>query len=124
MSGAVKKNTKTVYVCQACGYQTPKWMGKCPDCGQWETLLEERLQPAAGGRAPRVVSGKKPVLIDSGIPDHEKRLGTGIREFDRVLGGGLVPGTVVLIGGDPGIGKSTLMLQALSGMASLKKKTL
>jgi DNA repair protein RadA/Sms len=124
VSGAVKKNIKTVYVCQACGYQVPKWMGKCPDCGQWETLVEERLQPASGGRTSKVVSGNKPVLIDSGIPDHENRLSTGIGEFDRVLGGGLVPGTIVLIGGDPGIGKSTLMLQALSGMASLKRKTL
>jgi DNA repair protein RadA/Sms len=124
MPGAAKKNVKTVYVCQACGYQTPKWMGKCPDCGQWETLVEERLQPASGGRPAGAISSKKPVLIDAGIPESETRIGTGVSEFDRVLGGGLVPGTMVLIGGDPGIGKSTLMLQALAGMAVRKTKTL
>jgi DNA repair protein RadA/Sms len=99
-------------------------MGKCPECGQWDTLVEERLQPAAVGRPAGVVSAKKPVLIDSKVPDSEARIGTGISEFDRVLGGGLVPGTMVLIGGDPGIGKSTLMLQALAGMAVRKTKTL
>jgi len=124
MPGPAKKNVKTVYVCQACGYQTPKWMGKCPDCGQWETLVEERLQPASGGKPSGVAASNKPVLIDSGIPGSETRIGTGISEFDRVLGGGLVPGTMVLIGGDPGIGKSTLMLQALAGMAAGKTKTL
>jgi DNA repair protein RadA/Sms len=124
MAGAVKKTNKTVYVCQACGYQTPKWMGKCPDCGQWETLIEERLQPASGGRTAGPAAANKPVLIDSEVPDYETRLSTGVGEFDRVLGGGLVPGTMVLIGGDPGIGKSTLMLQALAGMAGRKTKAL
>ncbi len=124
MPGAAKKNIKTVYVCQACGYQTPKWMGKCPDCGQWETLLEERLQPVSTQRTAGPATVNKPVLIDSEIPNYETRIGTGVAEFDRVLGGGLVPGSMVLIGGDPGIGKSTLMLQALAGMAARKTKAL
>ncbi|MDP2643829.1 MAG: DNA repair protein RadA [Desulfobacterales bacterium] len=113
------KISKTTFSCQACGYQTPKWMGKCPDCGQWETLVEE----VQTGRAPfGQVSGfssdkQEPVPIDSVQFENEGRMETGIREFDRVLGGGLVPGSMVLIGGDPGIGKSTLMLQALYGLA-------
>jgi len=111
----MKKNTKTVFACQTCGYQTPKWMGKCPDCGQWDTFAEESQQPAASRGLPDMKV--RPVPIDSIDLQLEDRIYTGIAEFDRVLGGGLVTGTLVLIGGDPGIGKSTLMLQALYGLA-------
>lgn len=114
----MKKGTKTVYTCQSCGYETPKWMGKCPDCGEWQTFVEEakstkqnrRMMPT--GTAINV----EPVPVDAIESDAEKRILTGISELDRVLGGGLVPGTLILIGGDPGIGKSTLMLQALFGI--------
>jgi DNA repair protein RadA/Sms len=101
-------------------------MGKCPDCGTWDSFVEER--PAAGSNpgATRTYSGPQsvPVPIDSIELDTEFRLYTGIQEFDRVLGGGLVPGTLVLIGGDPGIGKSTLMLQVLYGLADQGHKVL
>ena len=116
----MKKSAKITYCCQTCGYQTPKWMGKCPDCGTWDSIVEERSSARSyreTRRAPRN-QNSTPVAIDSIELEAENRLLTHIREFDRVLGGGLVPGTLVLIGGDPGIGKSTLMLQALYGLAS------
>ena len=91
-------------------------MGKCPDCGSWDAFAEESRQPHAGhgGVAGLTAAQLEPVPIDAIELESEDRLLTGIAEFDRVLGGGIVPGTLVLIGGDPGIGKSTLMLQALS----------
>ncbi len=115
----MKKASKTVFCCQACGYQTPKWLGKCPDCNEWQTFVEELKASGPGqGTAGRFSSVQTtPVPIDSITLEKEDRIRTGIHELDRVLGGGLVPGTLVLIGGDPGIGKSTLMLQALHGLA-------
>ena len=115
----MKKPAKTIFCCQACGHQTPKWMGKCPECGAWHTLVEE-VSAAAPDRGPNRAFGpmqSRPVPIDAVEIAPEPRLITTIDEFDRVLGGGLVPGSLVLIGGDPGIGKSTLMLQALHGIA-------
>jgi len=101
-------------------------MGKCPDCGTWDSFMEERLAAGSSPRSTRSISGSQavPVPIDSIDLETELRLYTGIQEFDRVLGGGLVPGTLVLIGGDPGIGKSTLMLQALYGLADQGHKVL
>jgi DNA repair protein RadA/Sms len=105
---------KIVYSCQSCGYQSPKWLGRCPDCNQWNSLVEERQERAAHPRGELSLGSKEdpsPIhAIDTG---EEGRVLSGIGEFDRVLGGGLVPGSVILIGGDPGIGKSTLLLQAL-----------
>jgi len=122
----LKKTSKTVFLCQACGYQTPKWMGKCPDCGEWQSFVEEIQSGKSGRRGPGILSASpsKPVPIDAVELDPEDRFLTGIGEFDRVLGGGLVPGTLILIGGDPGIGKSTLMLQALYGIAENGRKVL
>ena len=122
----MKKNVKTVFCCQSCGYQAPKWLGRCPDCGQWQTFVEEAQATGAahGTEAGISYPGTEPVPIDSIEFEKEYRLLTGIMEFDRVLGGGLVPGTLVLIGGDPGIGKSTLMLQILHGLANQGHKTL
>jgi DNA repair protein RadA/Sms len=122
----VKKNQKTIFCCQSCGFQTAKWMGKCPDCGNWDSFVEERSSSASGRQGFRAISAPQaaPVPIDSIDIETELRLLTGIKEFDRVLGGGLVPGTLVLIGGDPGIGKSTLMLQALNGLADRGNKVL
>jgi DNA repair protein RadA/Sms len=122
----MKKTSKTVFTCQSCGYQTPKWLGKCPDCGEWHSLVEEiQLQIRTSGTYRHSLGPKtEPVPIDSIELDDEHRLLSGIGEFDRVLGGGLVPGSLVLIGGDPGIGKSTLMLQALYGLAKNGRKVL
>jgi len=122
----LKKDEKTVFCCQSCGYQTPKWMGKCPDCGQWHTLVEERISTTMSKKNFSALSSNTsmPVPIDSIEIESEYRLLTEINEFDRVLGGGIVPGTLVLIGGDPGIGKSTLMLQVLHGLSAKGLKSL
>ncbi len=122
----MKKSAKTIYCCQTCGYQTPKWMGKCPDCGTWDSIVEERAAVGSFRDGGRALTNQQtaPVAIDSIELEKESRLLTDIREFDRVLGGGLVPGTLVLIGGDPGIGKSTLMLQVLYGLANQGHKVL
>ncbi|RLI50456.1 MAG: DNA repair protein RadA, partial [Candidatus Thorarchaeota archaeon] len=109
------KQKKSIYVCQACGYQTLKWMGKCPDCGQWNSMVEEVTSPERKEKRPYSMS--EPQAIDNISLAPEMRLKTDISEFDRTLGGGVVPGSLVLIGGDPGIGKSTLILQVLDRLA-------
>src|SRR5262249_44398823 len=110
---------KTHYTCQACGYQTAKWLGKCPDCGAWSSLLEESEAKPDDKRPPWGAStgASKPVLLKDVSSEVEARRRTGIAEFDRVLGGGVVGGSLVLLGGDPGIGKSTLLLAALNRLA-------
>lgn len=122
----MKKKGKNIYICQSCGYNSPKWMGKCPECNNWDSFTEEVKQPENTSGPLRGVAQvkSKPVPIDSVKLDDEIRTQTRIREFDRVLGGGLVSGSLVLIGGDPGIGKSTLMLQALYGLAVQDLKVL
>ena len=114
---------KSFYSCTECGATSPKWQGQCPGCGQWNTLVEIAAETAAPGSkrfgtsfAPLASTGK-PQDLAAIRPREEPRLPTGVEEFDRVLGGGLVAGGVVLIGGDPGIGKSTLLLQALARLA-------
>jgi len=102
--------TKIVFVCQECGSQFPRWEGKCSSCSSWNTLVEENVVSSKMSRSPNF-SKDGPVLISDVLIDNEKRYLTQIKELDRVLGGGVVPGSVVLIGGDPGIGKSTLSLQ-------------
>jgi DNA repair protein RadA/Sms len=120
------KNPKIIFSCQACGYQAPKWMGKCPECGQWDSFLEEAKSAKRTGPVRGRIAGgsNRPVAIDAVELVHEQRLATQIDEFDRVLGGGLVQGSLVLIGGDPGIGKSTIMLQVLSRIAREGHKVL
>ncbi len=109
----MKKQGRVVYVCQACGYQAPKWMGRCPDCNEWDTLVEERTAPASGGTGTAHAGvDMRPVSLGDISLDRELRWKSGIAEFDRALGGGLVPGSMVLVGGEPGIGKSTMLLQA------------
>ncbi len=113
---------KTVFACQECGAQSAKWLGRCPDCGAWNSLVEERPIPeavaaAAAEKRYTLAASAGPQLyadIDTMVAE---RLSTGIGEFDRVLGGGVVPGSLVLIGGEPGIGKSTLLLQAAAHFA-------
>ena len=106
---------KSIYVCQRCGYKSSKWLGRCSDCGEWSTLVEEagsELRPAG---AVRSTEGPQPIRQVKA--SERDRASTGLAELDRVLGGGLVPGSLVLLGGDPGVGKSTLLLQALDGLA-------
>jgi DNA repair protein RadA/Sms len=117
---------KTHFVCQSCGYQAPKWLGKCPGCQEWNTFVEER---AIEEKIPeRDLLGFEreavPTSITEIVSEERERLQVGIREFDRVLGGGIVFGSVVLVGGDPGIGKSTLLLQMMSRLASNGRKVL
>ncbi len=109
--------TKTTFLCQGCGYQAPRWLGRCPDCGQWNSFREERIARQGTTRSDLNGAQAVPVPIDQIELTGEPRCGTGIGEFDRVLGGGVVPGSVVLIGGDPGIGKTTLLLQAVPPLA-------
>jgi DNA repair protein RadA/Sms len=116
---------KTVFVCQECGAQSPKWLGRCVECGAWSSLVEEHAE-RAGEAGPAATAGHRyavsrqsttaQLYSDIAIENHA-RLSTGIGEFDRVLGGGVVPGSLVLLGGEPGIGKSTLLLQAAANMA-------
>jgi DNA repair protein RadA/Sms len=109
------KKQKTVYVCQDCGHEALKWMGRCPGCGEWNRMVEEIRTPVRSSPRPGFVSRAEPIHAISLSP--EMRLATGMTEFDRTLGGGLVPGSLVLIGGEPGIGKSTLVLQILGRLA-------
>ncbi len=121
------KKPKTSFVCNACGAQLPKWSGQCPDCGAWNAVQEIALPVAAptqgragyaGGGYAGGSGGAAVQLLADVLPEQESRRPSGIVELDRVLGGGLVQGSVVLIGGDPGIGKSTLLLQACAALGA------
>jgi DNA repair protein RadA/Sms len=104
---------KSKYVCQNCGFESPRWVGKCPSCNEWNTFVEEIIIPERGVRGARRSQAKSgsPVAINEVSIEEDIRIVTGMGELDRVLGGGIIPGSVVLVGGDPGIGKSTLMMQ-------------
>lgn len=117
-----QKKTKSIYTCSQCGYQSPKWMGRCPDCQQWNGFLEEAV-PTGRASAQRATAGSSPAVLRLNEISScaEKRQQCGISELDRVLGGGIVPGSFTLIGGDPGIGKSTLLLQAVAQLGQVGK---
>jgi DNA repair protein RadA/Sms len=114
----VTGKVRTIYICQSCGYQSSKWLGRCPECEQWSSFVEERTSIRSQRQQGRGnSSGAIPVAITHVSADEGERLTTGITEFDRVLGGGALPGMVVLVGGDPGIGKSTLLLHVAGYMS-------
>ena len=121
-----KTKKSTVFFCQSCGYESPKWMGQCPGCREWNTFVEEQISTAAlkknGGLDSTV--GRQPTVLSQIIMKDDDRLSTGIGELDRVLGGGIVAGSLTLVGGDPGIGKSTLLLQMCRLLAADGKKVL
>lgn len=122
------RGPRTVYVCRQCGAQQPRWLGKCPDCGEWNTFTEEKAEPARADSSPRGglfrMRETAPVPYQDIESQDDSRQTSGITEFDRVLGGGIVPGSLVLIGGDPGIGKSTLLLEVSDKLATNYGKVL
>ncbi|TMB47401.1 MAG: hypothetical protein E6J60_15615 [Deltaproteobacteria bacterium] len=114
----VDKARRSAFVCQQCGHAAPRWLGQCPGCGAWSTMVEEALpEPRARGARAGAPGGQKPRPLAAVTAGAALRRTTGLAELDRVLGGGLVAGSVVLVGGDPGIGKSTLALQACGALA-------
>lgn len=116
---------KSKFICQACGFINTKWMGKCPECGAWDSLVEERVDEDKRGTLKEAgFGGEKPRRLHEITLDEEERMLTGIGELDLVLGGGLVKGSLVLVGGEPGIGKSTLLLQAADRVAREHRKVL
>lgn len=112
------KGRTTVFFCQSCGYESPKWMGQCPGCREWNTFVEETVEKKSAVRAPREKAAAGPVCLSSIDTKAEDRISTGMEELNRVLGGGIVRGSLVLVGGDPGIGKSTLLLQVCQKLAA------
>ena len=119
-----KAKAKTVFFCKECGYETPKWMGQCPGCHQWNTMTEEKINPVSRGvgkRGNNLQHQQLTGLFEVSM-EEEDRSSSGIPELDRVLGGGIVKGSLTLVGGDPGIGKSTLLLQICRYQANSGKK--
>ena len=117
------KADKTVFFCKECGYESAKWLGQCPGCKEVGTFVEEPKGPK-NKTIRRNVTSSMPVTINEVKADDEERISTGFSELDRVLGGGVVPGGLILVGGDPGIGKSTLLLQVCRNMSASGKKIL
>ena len=122
-----KSKKKTVFFCKQCGYESSKWLGQCPGCHEWDSFVEEPVAKAVPGVSGTVSATKKdavPTMISNVTTDDENRISTKISEMDRVLGGGIVVGSLVLVGGDPGIGKSTLLLQMCRNLSDEGKKVL
>ena len=120
------KKAKTQFECQHCGYISPRYLGKCPQCGSWNSMVEEKIQDTSDRRTRTTLTGQKmqPTKLADVIPKKEPRVQTQLGELNRVLGGGVVPGSMVLLGGDPGIGKSTLLLQVSQQLAATGGKVL
>ena len=116
--------TRTIFICQECGHQVSKWLGKCPECNSWNSFSEERQLQPSSSKSQNNFKSAAPLSITQVQPVQENRLTTGIGEFDRVLGGGMVKGSLILIGGEPGIGKSTLTLQSMGHLSKQGKKVL
>ena len=118
------KGKTTVYFCQSCGYESSKWMGQCPGCREWNTFVEEIVDKKSSAKTTGSRETAKIVTLKQIEMSKQQRLQTQIQEFDRVLGGGIVPGSLVLVGGDPGIGKSTLLLQVCQKLSQISRKVL
>ncbi|HLQ40635.1 MAG TPA: DNA repair protein RadA [Tetragenococcus sp.] len=120
------KKAKTQFECQHCGYISPRYLGKCPNCNSWNSMVEEKIETASDRRTRTTLTGvkMKPMLLKDVVPKKELRVKTNLAELNRVLGGGVVPGSMVLLGGDPGIGKSTLLLQVSQQLAQTGGKVL
>ena len=118
------KAKKSIYFCQNCGHEESKWLGQCPMCREWNTFVEEKVTVSKGTAAKNTVREAEVVTLSSVSTDQEDRMQTEIEELDRVLGGGVVPGSLVLVGGDPGIGKSTLLLQVCKRLSDQGRKVL
>ena len=122
------KGKKSIFFCQNCGHEESKWLGQCPMCKEWNTFVEEKVSVTRGSTAAvqqvRDAKDAKVVTLSSITTDDDERMQTGILELDRVLGGGIVPGSLVLVGGDPGIGKSTLLLQVCQKLSGQNRKIL
>ena len=122
------KGKKSIFFCQNCGHEESKWLGQCPMCKEWNTFVEEKVSVTRGSTAAvqqvRNAKDAKVVTLSSITTDDDERMQTGILELDRVLGGGIVPGSLVLVGGDPGIGKSTLLLQVCQKLSGQNRKIL
>ncbi len=120
----MEKKNSTVFFCQECGHESSKWMGQCPACKKWNTFVEEKVSVTGGSKITPFREAAKPVEIGSISMQEEERMHTGIAELDRVLGGGIMPGSLTLVGGDPGIGKSTLLLQMCRLLANAGRQVL
>lgn len=116
----MSKGPNTIFLCQSCGFESRKWLGKCPECGEWNSLVEERVVTTKKGSAKGGfrLREAKAIAYNEIESQDDARVSSGVTEFDRVLGGGIVPGTLVLLGGDPGIGKSTLLLQVAEKLST------
>ena len=119
-----KGKQKTTFFCKECGFESPKWLGQCPGCKEWDSFVEEPVVKTAAGRSVTVTDHREPSKLSEIVTNDEVRTLTGIGELDRVLGGGIVTGSLVLVGGDPGIGKSTLLLQMCKQLAEAGKDVL
>ena len=118
------KSKSTAFFCKECGYETTKWMGQCPACHEWNTLVEEPVKVKTKGNHTKNILSTEPVAINQVSAGEEDRISTGFSELDRVLGGGIVPGALILVGGDPGIGKSTLLLQVCKNLSDRSMRIL
>ena len=122
---AIATKSKTVFFCKECGYESSKWMGQCPACKEWDSFVEEVVAKKSASSVKATITGAvKPSKLSEISSDEADRIKTGIHEFDRVLGGGIVVGSLVLVGGDPGIGKSTLLLQMCQHLVEAKRDVL
>ena len=119
-----KGKQKTTFFCKECGFESPKWLGQCPGCKEWDSFVEEPVVKTAAGRSVTVTEHREPSKLSEIVTNDEVRTLTGIGELDRVLGGGIVTGSLVLVGGDPGIGKSTLLLQMCKQLSEAGKDVL